>query len=125
MNLEAARSYAKNKLFHKALPILCGLMRQQMPNKATYPWPSGGHVLVNCRGGRSRSVVLVSLFLHVQRPASFATLDAAIAHVREMRQLDPVEWPSAPKPVLIEAAQWAAREAADAVLLFAVGAGGV
>jgi len=29
MNLEAARSYAKNKLFHKALPILCGLMRQQ------------------------------------------------------------------------------------------------
>lgn len=41
---------------------LRGLMAQQMPDKATYPWPSGGHVLVNCRGGRSRSVVLVSLF---------------------------------------------------------------
>jgi myo-inositol-1(or 4)-monophosphatase len=90
---------------------LCGLMRQQMPNKATYPWPNGGHVLVNCRGGRSRSVVLVSLFLHLQRPASFPTLDTAIAHVRDMRQLDPVEWPSAPKPVLIEAAQWAASAA--------------
>jgi hypothetical protein len=54
---------------------------------------------------------LVSLFLHLQRPASFPTLDAAIAHVRDMRQLDPVEWPSAPKPVLIEAAQWAASAA--------------
>lgn len=88
---------------------LCGLMRQQMPNKATYPWPSGGHVLVNCRGGRSRSVILVSLFLHLQRSADFPALVDAITYVREMRQLEPVEWPSAPKPVLIEAAQWAAR----------------
>jgi hypothetical protein len=67
--------------------------------------------LVNCRGGRSRSVVLVSLFLHLQCPASFPTLEAAIHYVRAMRQLDPVEWPSAPKPVLIEAAQWAASAA--------------
>ena len=88
---------------------LCGLMRQQMPNKPTYPWPSGGHVLVNCRGGRSRSVILVSLFLHLQRPAEYPTLAAAINYVRQMRQLKPVEWPSAPKPVLIEAAQWAVR----------------
>lgn len=90
---------------------LRGLMRQQMPDKATYPWPSGGHVLVNCRGGRSRSVILVSLFLHLQRTDDFPSLDAAIAHVRRMRQLDPVEWPSAPKPVLIDAAHWAARAA--------------
>lgn len=90
---------------------LCGLMAQQMPAKATYPWPSGGHVLVNCRGGRSRSVVLVSLFLHLQRAHDFPTLGAAIDHVRDMRQLQPVEWHSAPKPVLIEAANWAARAA--------------
>lgn len=88
---------------------LCGLMRQQMPNIASYPWPSGGHVLVNCRGGRSRSVILVSLFLHLERPAAFLTLDRAIDHVRQMRHLEPVEWPSAPKPVLIEAAIWAAN----------------
>jgi len=90
---------------------LRGLIRQEMPTKATYPWPSGGHVLVNCRGGRSRSVILVSLFLHLERPATFPTLDVAIAHVRTMRQLDPLEWQSAPKPVLIEAAIWAARAA--------------
>ena len=90
---------------------LRGLMRQTMPAKATYPWPSGGHVLVNCRGGRSRSVILVSLFLHLERPGAYPTLEAAIAHVRQMRQLDPVEWPSAPKPVLIEAATWAAQAA--------------
>jgi myo-inositol-1(or 4)-monophosphatase len=90
---------------------LRGLMRQEMPAKATYPWPSGGHVLVHCRGGRSRSVILVSLFLHLERPGTYPTLDDAIAHVRQMRQLDPVEWPSAPKPVLIEAATWAARAA--------------
>lgn len=90
---------------------LRGLMRQTMPAKVTYPWPSGGHVLVNCRGGRSRSVILVSLFLHLERGQAFPTLEAAIAHVRQMRQLDPVEWPSAPKPVLIEAATWAAQAA--------------
>ena len=90
---------------------LRGLMAQQMPNKATYPWPSGGHVLVNCRGGRSRSVVLVSLFLHLERSAEFPSLGHAIDHVRQMRHLQPVEWPSAPKPVLIEAAEWAARAA--------------
>lgn len=90
---------------------LRGLMRQQMPAKVTYPWPSGGHVLVNCRGGRSRSVILVSLFLHLERSATYPTLADAIEHVRQMRQLDPLEWPSAPKPVLIEAAGWAARAA--------------
>lgn len=90
---------------------LSGLMRQQMPPKITYPWPSGGNVLVNCRGGRSRSVILVSLFLHLERKDSFPTLAHAIDHVRQMRQLDPVEWPSAPKPILVEAAIWAARAA--------------
>lgn len=87
---------------------LSGLMRQQMPDKATYPWPSGGHVLVNCRGGRSRSVILVSLFLHLERSADFPSLAAAIAYVQQMRKLEPFEWPSAPKPALIAAATWAA-----------------
>ncbi len=90
---------------------LRGLMRQQMPDKVSYPWPSGGHVLVNCRGGRSRSVILVSLFLHLERPERYPTLAAAIDLVRQMRQLEPVEWPFAPKPVLVEAALWAAQAA--------------
>ena len=84
--------------------LLKGLLTQDMPDKPSYPWKTRGHVLVHCRGGRSRSAILVALFLHIERPESYPTLDAAIAHVRAHRQLDPREWPSAPKQVLIDAA---------------------
>lgn len=83
---------------------LRGLLTQQMPDKPSYPWKERGHVLVHCRGGRSRSVTLVALFLHLERPETYPTLEAAIAHVRTHRQLGPKEWPSAPKQVLIDAA---------------------
>jgi hypothetical protein len=52
---------------------------------------------------------LVSLFLHLQRPTDYPTLAEAITYVRLMRELQPVEWPSAPKPILIEAAERAVR----------------
>ncbi|WP_370227089.1 protein phosphatase [Cognatishimia sp.] len=84
--------------------LLRGLLTQEMPDKPSYPWKTRGHLLVHCRGGRSRSVILVALFLHIERPETYPTLDAAIAHVRVHRQLDPKEWPSAPKQVLIDAA---------------------
>ena len=58
-----------------------------MPKRATYPFADGGNILVNCRGGRSRSVSLVALFLHKQQPHLFPTLDAAVAHIREHREL--------------------------------------
>lgn len=88
--------------------LLDGAVRQVLPERRSYPLRDRGNVLVHCRGGRSRSTILVALYLHLHRPERFPDLDRAIAHVRERRRLHPDEWYSAPKPVLIEAARRAA-----------------
>ncbi len=63
---------------------------------------------MHCRGGRSRSVALVALFLHMQLPSRFPTMDAALSHTRRQRALQQDEWFEAPQPVLVEAANRAA-----------------
>ena len=65
--------------------LLRGAFEQRLPEKHTYPRRERGHMLVNCRGGRSRSVALVALFLHVEMPERYPTLDDALAHVRARR----------------------------------------
>ena len=55
--------------------LLRGAFEQELPDKHTYPRRERGNVLVNCRGGRSRSVALVALFLHVEMPERYPTLD--------------------------------------------------
>lgn len=90
--------------------ILRAALDQVMPSRASYPNRERGNVLVNCRGGRSRSVALVALFLALEMPDRYPTLDAAIAHVREKRLLHPDEWHETPKATLIEAARHAARQ---------------
>jgi hypothetical protein len=89
--------------------LLRGAFEQELPEKPSYPRRARGNVLVNCRAGRSRSVTLVALFLHVEMPDRFPTLEAALAHVRTRRRLDPGDWPETPKPVLVDAARRAAR----------------
>jgi hypothetical protein len=89
--------------------LLRGAFEQRLPEKHTYPRRERGHVLVNCRGGRSRSVALAALFLHVEIPERYPSLDAALGHVRARRDLRPDEWFETPKPVLAEAARRAAR----------------
>lgn len=83
---------------------LLGALSQILPERASYPLRERGNVLVNCRGGRSRSVALVSLLLHKQMPDQYPTLDAALHHVRLCRELRPDEWFEAPKQVLVDAA---------------------
>ena len=89
--------------------ILDGALRQTMPQRETYPFSDGGNVLVNCRGGRSRSVSLVALFLHKQQPHIYPTLDDALAVVRTKRELRPDEWFETPKPMLYAAARRASE----------------
>ncbi len=93
--------------------LLRGAFEQKLPERATYARRERGNVLVNCRAGRSRSVALVSLFLHVEMPEKFPTLEDAMAHVRERRQLRRDEWHETPKPMLVAAArgasEWIAR----------------
>ena len=88
--------------------LLRGALDQTFPDKPSYPHRDKGNVLVNCRAGRSRSVSLVSLFLHLQMPQIYPTLYSAIDHVRDRRQLHPDEWFETPKPELIGAAERAA-----------------
>jgi len=84
---------------------LRGALDQVLPERPSYPTRARGNVLVNCRAGRSRSVVLASLFLHLHIPAQFPRLDDALDYVREKRELRPDEWHETPKPMLIAAAQ--------------------
>ncbi|WP_395541354.1 dual specificity protein phosphatase family protein [Neotabrizicola sp. sgz301269] len=84
---------------------LRGALDQVLPEKASYPFRERGNLLVNCRAGRSRSVILAALFLHLHIPAEFPTLLAAIDHIREKRALRPDEWHETPKPMLIAAAE--------------------
>ncbi|MBD9528899.1 dual specificity protein phosphatase [Paracoccus sp. PAR01] len=88
---------------------LRGALDQVMPDKPSYPLRDRGNVLVNCRAGRSRSVILVALFLHLHLPKEFPTLSSAIDHVRVKRELHPDEWHETPKPMLIAAAERTAR----------------
>ncbi|MEY4984049.1 MAG: hypothetical protein RIR62_2315 [Pseudomonadota bacterium] len=85
--------------------ILDGALKQVLPERFSYPNRQRGHVLVHCRGGRSRSIALAALFLHKAQPELFPTLDHAIDHARLQRGLPEDEFYKAPKPVLIEAAR--------------------
>ncbi|MBB4120144.1 dual specificity protein phosphatase family protein [Martelella radicis] len=65
-----------------------GLMRGYVPAKPHYPKHRKGHVLVHCRGGRSRSVALIALWLSSFARDAFESFDAALAHLRALRGLD-------------------------------------
>ncbi|MDD7969966.1 dual specificity protein phosphatase family protein [Roseinatronobacter alkalisoli] len=91
--------------------ILDGALKQTMPDRASYPNRERGNILVHCRGGRSRSVALVALFLVKNQQHLFPSFEDALAHVREKRELRRDEWFETPKPMLIEAA----KRASDAI----------
>ncbi|MBL8831415.1 MAG: dual specificity protein phosphatase family protein [Rhodospirillales bacterium] len=84
--------------------LMSGAMRQEFPDKPSYPRRERGNILVHCRGGRSRSVALVALYLHIELPGRFPTMDSAIAHIRQYRELHPDEWFETPNPLLLAAA---------------------
>jgi|TARA_B110000211_G_C14078023_1_gene553105 hypothetical protein len=89
--------------------ILESALDQTLPERASYPIRARGNVLVHCRGGRSRSVALVALFLHAQKPELYPELADAISVIRTMRELHPDEWFETPKQPLIDAAEHAAQ----------------
>lgn len=91
--------------------LLHGALHQTWPETESYPVRERGNVLVHCRGGRSRSVIVVALYLHIAYPGRYPDLMDAVAEVRTRRKLHPDEWHEAPKEVLIEAA----RRAAEAI----------
>jgi hypothetical protein len=87
--------------------LLCGIIGQQMPDRPSYPNQERGHVLVNCRAGRSRSIILTSLYLHLQFGKRFPHLANALSFVRAAREIRPDEFYEAPNNDLVAAAEWA------------------
>lgn len=85
--------------------LLCGIVGQSMPDKPSYPNQTRGNILVNCRAGRSRSIGLVSLYLHLQHSGLFPNLADALAHVRTAREIRPDEYFDAPNKDMIEAVE--------------------
>ncbi|AQZ51653.1 dual specificity protein phosphatase family protein [Martelella mediterranea] len=65
-----------------------GLMRGYVPSKPHYPSHRKGNILVHCRGGRSRSVALIALWLSTFARDRFASFESALAHLRQLRELD-------------------------------------
>lgn len=84
--------------------LIRGALGQVLPDKPSYPRREYGNVLINCRGGRSRSVILAALLLHHLQRDRFPSLDGAIAEVQTRRGLHAEELYKSPKPALIEAA---------------------
>lgn len=71
-----------------AVLALAGLLTQASPGKANYPDHRPGNILVHCLGGRSRSVAVLALFLHLALPERYPTLKDALDHLRQVRGLD-------------------------------------
>lgn len=78
---------AGNSPAHLAAAVLAleGLVTQPSPGKPNYPDHRAGHVLVHCRGGRSRSVTVLALYLHLRAAGTFPSFASAVAHIRKAR----------------------------------------
>ncbi|QWA09380.1 protein phosphatase [Sodalis ligni] len=74
-----------------AMLALAGLLTQASPGKAGYPAHRPGNILVHCRGGRSRGVAVLALFLHLALTDRYPTLKDALDHLRGVRGLDSTE----------------------------------
>ncbi|MFW5641963.1 MAG: protein phosphatase [Pseudomonadota bacterium] len=91
-----------NTVSHLAAAVLAidGMLAQAAPGKPSYPPHRPGALLVHCRGGRSRSVTALALQLHLTDPSRFATLEAALRHLRERRGLGSDQ----PHPAMVDLA---------------------
>lgn len=70
-----------------AVMLLDGLVASYTKGKPHYPPHRHGGLLVHCRGGRSRSVTVLAIWLHLRCTAEYPNLEAAIAHLRSLRGL--------------------------------------
>lgn len=68
-----------------AVLALHGLLTQASPGKPYYPAHRCGNVMVNCRGGRSRSVTVLAVYMALMNPQRWGDLNAAVSHIRNLR----------------------------------------
>lgn len=79
-----------NSLTHllAAVFALDGILNQESPGKPHYPTHKYGNVLVHCRGGRSRSLTVLAIYLFWRHRDQFQDVATAIQHIRDLRQMD-------------------------------------
>ncbi len=81
-----------------------GLLHQDSPTKASHPTHKPGNLLVHCRAGRSRSVIVAALYLHGKDPEKWPSFEQTLDYVREQRGMALEEWERAPTPAMMELA---------------------
>ncbi|WP_244370561.1 dual specificity protein phosphatase [Rahnella sp. ChDrAdgB13] len=81
---------AGNTVNHLLAGVLAldGLLGQASPGKRSYPPHRAANVLVHCRGGRSRSVAVLALYLYFTQQDKFPTPETALTFLRTLRGLD-------------------------------------
>jgi hypothetical protein len=93
-------------LMFAAVHMLHGMLHQTFPDKKSYPLKQPGNVLVHCRGGRSRSVVVAALYLNHMFPEHWPSLDDLIDEIRHKRGIPQDEFDRVPTAgILRNAAQ--------------------
>ncbi|KGB80608.1 protein phosphatase [Rhodovulum sp. NI22] len=70
-----------------AVNLIDALTEAYTEGKPHYPPHRKGNLLVHCRGGRSRSVTVLALWLHLRRPERFPHLETALDYLRGLRGL--------------------------------------
>ncbi|MBU2961250.1 dual specificity protein phosphatase family protein [Citreicella sp. C3M06] len=71
-----------------AVMLIDGLAQCYTAGKPHYPGHRRGGLLVHCRGGRSRSVGVLALWLHWRQRARYPSLDSALDAMRALRGQD-------------------------------------
>lgn len=98
---------AGNHPAHLAAAVLAieGMLAQVAPGKPSYPDHRPGALLVHCRGGRSRSVSALALWMVRNEPQAWAGPMEAVEALRQLRGLGPEQ----PNAAMLDGMQAAAR----------------
>lgn len=84
-----------------AVMAIAGIVEQASPGKSHYPPHRAGNILVHCRGGRSRSVTVIALYLLLFHGERFPRLEDTLGHLRQIRGLDETQ----PQKAMVALAQ--------------------